>query len=192
MDVVKLWTTSPVGDIAMVLVSAAVIYAIILLYTRFTGLRSFSKMSAADFAMTVAVGSLFASTISSPDPTIILGAVALATLFAGQWILATLRRQSGWFSKLVDNEPLLLMAGSTILEENLRKANVTRADVFGKLREANALNYDHVLAVIFETTGDISVLHSSDPDAALEKNFVKNVIGHERLFEHREVHSETA
>ncbi len=74
------------------------------------------------------------------------------------------------------------MAGDKMIDDNLRKANVTRADVYGKLREANALNYGQVLAVIFETTGDISVLHSSDPDkATIEPDFVKNVIGHELL-----------
>ena len=32
----------------------------------------------------------------------------------------------------------------------------------GKLREANVLQLSQVKAVIFETTGDISVLHSED------------------------------
>jgi len=176
------WTTSTTDELLMVVVSAVVTYIVILVYTRLTGLRSFSKMSAADFAMTVAVGSLFASTISSASPSLAIGIVSLATLYAGQWILAWLRRKFHWFSELVDNEPLLLMAGDKMIDDNLRKANVTRADVYGKLREANALNYGQVLAVIFETTGDISVLHSSDPDkATIEPDFVKNVIGHELL-----------
>lgn len=47
-------------------------YTMIGLTPRIVGLRSFSKMSAADFAMTVAVGSLFASTISLSAPTFIV------------------------------------------------------------------------------------------------------------------------
>ena len=69
-----------------------------------------------------------------------------------------------------------------MVEENLRKANVTRTDVYGKLRAANALNYEHVLAVVFETTGDISVLHSEDPDVKLEAEFFENVVGAELLY----------
>jgi len=41
----------------MILVSSCTVYAAILLYTRIVGPRSFSKMSSADFAMTIAVGS---------------------------------------------------------------------------------------------------------------------------------------
>ncbi len=165
----------------MVLVSAIVVYAAILLYTRIVGLRSFSKMSSADFAMTVAVGSVFGATISSPSPTLLVGLFALALLFAGQWLFALLRQRIPHFSQIVENEPLLLMAGSEFLEENLRKAKVTRADVYGKLREANAHTYKQVLAVVFETTGDISVLHSHDPTSRVHPDFLAGVVGHERL-----------
>ncbi len=175
------WIGAQRGDVAMVLLSAAVVYAMILVYTRLVGLRSFSKMSSGDFAMTVAIGSLFGSTVSSPDPTLFLGLFALALLFAGQWLFALLRHRIPRFSQIVDNEPLLLMAGSEFLDDNLRKAKVTRADIFGKLREANAHNYEQVLAVVFETTGDISVLHSNVQDTYIHPDFVDGVLDHRRL-----------
>ncbi len=184
---VEKWLTFDSGEIALVLVSSVITYLAILLFTRLAGLRSFSKMSAADFAMTVAVGSLFASTISSPKPSLVIGLVALASLYTGQWSLAYLRRQSDRVSKLVDNEPILLMHEGKLLADNLARANVTKADVYGKLREANALTFDEVLAVVFETTGDISVLHSRDADAKLEPELLKDVIGAERISERRMV-----
>ncbi len=165
----------------MVLLSTVVTYAVILMYTRLAGLRSFSKMSASDFAMTVAVGSLFASTISSASPTLGVGVVALASLFAGQWLVATSRRKFKWASQLVDNQPLLLMTRTEVIDANLRKANVTRSDLYSKLRESNVLNNDQVVAVVFETTGNISVLHSDDPDPVLDIEIFKNVIDHDRL-----------
>jgi uncharacterized membrane protein YcaP (DUF421 family) len=176
------WVTSQWTEIPMVLLSCFITYTVIIAYTRFTGLRSFSKMSAGDFAMTLAVGSIFASTISSANPTLVISLTAMATLFVGQWLLAISRKNFHWFSRLIDNQPLLLMHGGTMVEENLRKANVTRTDVYGKLRAANALNYEHVLAVVFETTGDISVLHSEDPDVKLEAEFFENVVGAELLY----------
>ncbi|WP_339749324.1 YetF domain-containing protein [uncultured Rubinisphaera sp.] len=182
-ELINRWMLTTPGDVSMVIISSIVIYTTIIIYTRIFGLRTFSKMSAADFAMTVAVGSLFASTISSPQPALLLGMVALGCLHAGQWIFAILRKQSQIFSRIVDNEPLLLMSGSHILEKNLKQANVTRSDLFAKLREANVLNYDQVLAVVFETTGDISVLHSNQPDQTLESDFFESVLDSQLLFE---------
>ncbi len=48
------------------------------------------------------------------------------------------------------------MAGNRFLDENLRR---TEDDVRAKVREADVQNYDQVLAVVLETTGDISVGH---------------------------------
>jgi len=67
------WISVSLGLLEMILVSSVVVYAAILLYTRIVGLWSFSKMSSADFAMTIAVGSLFGATISSPNPTLFMG-----------------------------------------------------------------------------------------------------------------------
>lgn len=175
------WLAAEATEVALVLLSCVVCYAAILVYTRIVGLRSFSKMSAADFAMTIAVGSLFASTISSPSPSLLIGLTAIGALYASQWLIASIRRKSTTAANWVDNQPLLLMSGRTFLDDNLKRANVTRADVFGKLREANAFNYDQILAVVFETTGDISVLHSNDANAELDADFLKDVIGSQRL-----------
>ena len=161
----------------MVLLSGVIVYGTILALTRLAGLRSFSKMSAPDFAMTLAVGSLFASTISSKTPSLGVGLVALGFLFFGQYALALLRKRFTFFSKWIDNQPLLLMRDGKMLPENLVKANVTVEDVLAKLREANVLKYEQVLAVVFETTGDISVLHSDDAEARLDWDILRNVVG---------------
>jgi uncharacterized membrane protein YcaP (DUF421 family) len=171
------WIWSGLDSAPWVVVSGVVVYATILLYTRVVGLRSFSKMSASDFAMTVAVGSLFAATVSSPSPSLAIGLLALAVLYAGQWGLAVLRRRIDRVRDLVDNRPLLLMHEGRMLERNMCRANVSRSDVLAKLRESNTLELEHVLAVVFETTGDISVLHSSDPEARLEPELLADVRG---------------
>lgn len=126
------WLWSGFNQIPWVVVSTFAIYFAIIIYTRIVGLRSFSKMSAGDFAMTVVVGSLFASTISSGSPSLLLGLLSLACLFAAQWSIAWPRRRCDGFAALVDNQPILLMADSQILEENLKKVNVSRNDLYGE------------------------------------------------------------
>ncbi|WP_286762532.1 MULTISPECIES: DUF421 domain-containing protein [Rhodopirellula] len=174
------WIDISSTEIAGILLTAVFAYGAVLAYTRVTGLRSFSKMSAPDFAMTIATGSILGATITQPSPTLFMGALSLLALFTIQWTIAFLRRRSSKFSDCIDNQPVLLMAGSTILHENLRRANLTENDLMGKLREANACNFNQVLAVVFETTGDISVLHSST-DTPVDPWILQNVYDAERL-----------
>ena len=67
------------------------------------------------------------------------------------------------------------MDGPQILEQNLKKARVTKGDLRAKLREANVINLSQVRAVVFETTGDISVLHSSNTGEEIEDWLLKDV-----------------
>ena len=154
------WVLTPWGNVPLIILTTVGIYATIILLTRLNGLRSFSKMSGFDFAMTVAIGSLFATTIATETPPLFQSAVALATIFACQRAVAFLRVRDSGLRRLIDNEPMLLMDGATVLHDNLAQVRVTEKDLYGKLREANVVNLKQVRAVVFESTGDISVLCS--------------------------------
>jgi uncharacterized membrane protein YcaP (DUF421 family) len=52
---------------------------------------------------------------------------------------------------------------------------VTKADLYSKLREANVIRFSQVKAVVFEATGDISVLHIGDENMELEDEILKGV-----------------
>ena len=62
------------------------------------------------------------------------------------------------------------MRNGIILKENLDRSGVSMEDLMAKLREANAIKLSNVKAVVFETTGDIAVLHgegSEDVDDSI-------------------------
>lgn len=169
------WFETSATSLLGICLSAIGIYITVILLTRIFGKRSFSKMSSFDFAMTVAVGSIIATTILSSSVSLLEGMIGLAIAYLLQLIVAVLRRYP-FIEKVVDNSPLLLMDGSTILDDNLRTARVSEADLRSKLREANVISLSQVKAVVFETTGDISVLRNDDEtemDAWLLKDVKK-------------------
>lgn len=152
------WFGTSLSSIGAIAITAAGIYAAVIIFTRIAGKRSFSKISSFDFAMTVAIGSIVAPPVLSRSISLLQGVTGLAAIYLLQMTAAALRRYDV-FSKTIDNAPLLLMDGPHILEENLKKGKVTKTDLLSKLRESNVLRLDQVKAVVFETTGDISVLH---------------------------------
>lgn len=169
------WFGTDLNDLYAICLTATGIYIAVLVFTRIAGKRSFSKMSGHDFAMTVAIGSILASTILSKSTTLLHGVVGLAIVYCLQ-IGAALLRRIEFVKNLMDNKPLLLMDGPIILHENLRKGRVTEGDLRSKLREANVLQLSDVRAVIFETTGDISVLHVNDSNKQIEDYIMKDVL----------------
>ena len=162
--------------LAVVVLSGVVTYAVVILLTRLTGVRSLAKMSSFDFAATVAVGSTVAATLVGSAP-LTAGVLGVAVLFGLQYLVASLRRR-GLFLGLVDNAPILLMAGSEVLEGNLRHARVSREELWAQLRLAGVHRRDQVQAVVMETTGDISVLRTGDP---VDPELLQGVRGAEAL-----------
>ena len=182
----EFWFATSGTAILGVLLSVLGIYLVLILLTRWGGLRSFSKMSSFDFAITVAIGSLIASTVLTSSPPLLQSAVALAALYALQIGMAAIRARSEAVAGAVDNQPLLLMAGREVLHDNLRRSKVTEGDLRAKLREANVLSLDHIHAVVFEATGDVSVLHG-EPGADFDPSILDGVRDADRI-DHPEDH----
>jgi len=95
------------------------------------------------------------------DQSIIKGVVAIAIIVLLQISSSHLQKHSNWYKKLVSNKPVELMRDGKISEENLKRNGISKDNLMAKLREANALNFENVISVVLETTGDISVLHSN-------------------------------
>lgn len=155
------WLTTSWQGALQIVVSAAGVLAAVIGLIRLNGLRSLSKMSSFDFAVTVAVGSIVASTLLSDSVSLFDGIIGVAALLFSQRIIAR-ARASAHASAIVDNAPVVLMVGTRMLDETLERVRVTRSDVLAKLREANVIELSEVHVVVLESTGDISVLHGGD------------------------------
>lgn len=175
------WLFTTWGSVGDVVLTAIGIYVTLIVYTRIAGLRTFSKMSAFDFAMTVAIGSIVAGSILFDGPSLARAVAALTVVFVLQIGLAALRKRLWFVEDMIDNDPIVLMTRDGMVEANLRKTHVTESDVWAKLREANVIQLAEVRAVVLEATGDISVLHGAPDGPELEGPLLTDVRDAERV-----------
>lgn len=151
---------SPWDDVVFAVVTAVVIYAAVIAFTRIAGLRSFSKISSFDFAMTVAVGAIIGRVVLV-DVSLLGGIVTLTTLFVLQWLVALGRRRLG-LQRIVDNQPVVLYIDGALSEDGMRRCRLTRQDVFERVRLQGITRLDDVDAIVMERSGDISVMAGGD------------------------------
>ncbi|MDN3492563.1 DUF421 domain-containing protein [Winogradskyella bathintestinalis] len=149
-------------DSIWLVLSVLGIFSIIIIITRVFGLRTFAKMSSFDFASTIAVGSVLASIILNTDYTLLKGAITLTAIIGFQTLFSFLVRKNEFIKSLFTNKPQIIMWNGKILYDRLKKCNVGEDDLIAKLREANVHHFDEVKAVIFESTGDVSVIHNNE------------------------------
>ncbi|WP_224995831.1 DUF421 domain-containing protein [Cesiribacter sp. SM1] len=162
-------------EAAIVGISSVIIYVALILYSRLIGPRSFSQLTAFDFAVTVALGAIVGATSTGAAP-LLNGIIALSLLFLLRWLVARSRRLG--LSKLVDNAPILILREGRIIPENMQKAKMTEADLRQSLRKKGVSGFMNVKAVVMERDGSVSVIIS---DAPIDTDILLDVDGKELI-----------
>lgn len=128
------------------------------LLLRISGKRSLSKWNAFDFVVTIALGSVLATTVISKQVPLAEGMWAFALLLALQYAITWLSVRFGAFRHLFKAEPTLLMRRGKFMESALRAQRVTESEVRAAVRAAGHLSLESVAAVVLETDGGFSVM----------------------------------
>ncbi len=171
------WFTAPPLHLLWIVLSCAIFYFLIIGVTRLVGLRSLTTFSSFDFLITLAMGALLATTVVGQSVALVEGFVALAALFALQMAVSALRARLSWVRQLLDNPPMLLMQDGEVLHKNLRAVRVTEDELRAKLRFNNVFSYAQIVAVVLESSGEVSVLKKSgETDISLDGELLKEVI----------------
>ena len=147
------------ASLGKTLLAVALTYPLLLVVLRLGGKRTLSKMNAFDFVVTVAVGSLVASTVLSGTP-IANGIAAVAALVALQALVTWLSVRSDWFEALVKSRPTLVFHNGRFLEDAMRHERVTREEIRTALRTDGVSRVEGVSAVVLESDGSFSVMES--------------------------------
>ncbi len=170
------WISIDWQQVVGIVFSVIAFYFCLILFTRIAGLRSFSKLSSYDLAMTIGIGSILASTVLSETPSLLQGLLAVGMLFILQSLVSIIRRQVKPVKALIDNQPIILMAHGEYFWDNLKEANLSTNDIKQILRKNGVKSKTEVFAVIMETTADMSVIKNNDavPDWSLFEDIRDN------------------
>ncbi|MDA5560935.1 DUF421 domain-containing protein [Exiguobacterium sp. MMG028] len=135
-------------------------YISIILMLRISGKRTLAKMNAFDFIVTVAMGSILATTLTSQQTSLLAGLTAFGTLVVLQYMLAKLSKRFSMVNRMIKSEPTLLFYRGDYLQEYLRKERILEMEVIQAIR-ASGTPLEQVEAVVLETDGTFSVLKDS-------------------------------
>lgn len=177
--VANLWAylgIEPTGALA-VAVASVILYLAFIVLTRTLGQRILASLSTFDLLIVIVLGAVLGRATLGNTPTLAGGLVAILTLFALEGAIGQLRHRPRW-ERLVNNRAVLLMAGTTVLHDELRRLHVTEAELRSRLRLSGIRNDDEVAAVVLEPTGTISVLQRG---ALVSPAMLEGVRGADRM-----------
>lgn len=141
---------------------SAVMFLIALVMIRLSGMRPFGKENTFDTITTFLVGGILVRGVVGATPffsTVISGIVILV-LHQLVSKLSLYYKKVGW---AVKGEKLLLYQDGKFIEENMRKANISKHDIFEDLRFETQLNsLDQIKEAYLERTGKLSFVKKEE------------------------------
>ncbi|RKF19443.1 DUF421 domain-containing protein [Altericroceibacterium spongiae] len=145
-------------DIARVCIIVASGYLATIVLMRLGGKRLLSKFNAFDFIVTIALGSILASTILLEDVSLSEGLAALAALTLLQLSMSWLTNRFSFFAYALRSEPRILLRDGRFYEDALRYEHIRRDEVEAAIRRHGHGKIEDVSAVVLEADGSLSVI----------------------------------
>ena len=141
-----------------VLLHTVVIYTFLILMLRFVNRRQLGQLTVIDLVIIILLGSAVETAMVNGNTTLQAGIVCASTLLLLNKLLSALLFRSKRLRHLVVNGPLLLVHDGQFVEEHLRRAGLTRADVMEALREREEADVSNIRFAVMEMDGTINVV----------------------------------
>ena len=139
-------------------VRAAVVYVVVLIYTRILGRRELSQLQPFDLIMLVVMGDLVQQGITQSDESVTGTLVVISTIallsVAVSWVSFRFRPMR----LLTEGEPIVLVQDGRPIERNMRRERITIDDIREQIRQAEMSSLDEVKWAILENDGQISCI----------------------------------
>ena len=163
--------------IPIVIVSAIVIYLVLLLLLRLFGARVLSGLTGFDIVVSITLGAVAGRVIIGHPPTLTAGIIGLVTLLCCEAIFGLVRSNIR-IHRSLNSQPTVVLAHGQPQQDLMRKTHVTTKDIMSSIRRAGITNLKQVRCIILEPSGVLSVLsYGSD----LDPEVLHGVIGADRI-----------
>jgi uncharacterized membrane protein YcaP (DUF421 family) len=140
------------------IIRIAIGFVVLFTMTRITGRKEVSQMTFFNFTSAIAIGSIAANLVVSPNTSIRNGVIALAGWTAFTLIMDVIDIKSKEARKVTTGDPIIVIKEGKIVERALRKIRLDVDALNAMLRQKNIFSQADVDYAIFETNGKLSVM----------------------------------
>ena len=147
-----------------------VCYLYVIGLVRVAGKRTVASLTSFDWILNVALGSLVAVAMTSPDK-FWSTMLSITLVVALQWIVSKLAFHSRAAAHLLTAEPSLLVHRGRFLKDAMARARVNEDEIATALRSAGVTDLADAGAVVMETGGKLVVLKADTVEGGEPTDF---------------------
>lgn len=141
-----------------ILARTLLVYVGVLMGLRLMGKRELGQMTVFDLVVILLISNAVQNSMVGRDVSVQGGLLAAGVLLVVNRLVAALRVHGGWWGRLLEGTPTVLVQEGQFLEPALRKEGLERRQVEMAMREHGIGSIDQVKLAVLETDGSISVV----------------------------------
>ena len=157
-----LFGDAPALFLVEVLVRSLVTYVLLLAAVRLLGKRMSAQLTVTELAVMLTLGAIASLAMQMPDRGILLGVWVLLLALIFQRGTTLLEWFSPRFETITQGRASVIVKDGILDLQSLRKARLSREQVFAYLRERNIYNLGTVKRLYFESCGEFSLYPAKD------------------------------
>lgn len=136
---------------------AVVGYAFLLIAFRVLGRRELGRLTNFDLVVVLVVANVMQNAMIGEDTSLTGGLIGAATVLGLNVMIAAAVYASRRVERLVDGDPIIIVADGRLLRPRLRRELITENEVLAAARNAGIQQLADVRLAILESTGEINV-----------------------------------
>jgi uncharacterized membrane protein YcaP (DUF421 family) len=145
-------------SITRILIITVLAYISIIIFLRFSGKRTLTKMNAFDFIITVALGSSLANVALNKNIALLEGALVFFLFIFLQFFITWLSVRIKVVKRIITSQPVLLLYKGELFDHIRKKERITIEEIYVAARKKGVTELKEIDAIILETTGDLTII----------------------------------
>lgn len=141
---------------------AILLYVVLMLTMRAMGKRQLGQFQPYEFVMVMLIANLVSTPMSDIATPLLSGLLPVAALFVVHSLITQACMRSDRVRAVISGKPSLIVSKGVIQQDELRRLNLTLADLLEGVRACGILDPGEVCTAIMESNGTISAFPFSD------------------------------
>jgi uncharacterized membrane protein YcaP (DUF421 family) len=151
------------APLAEIVYRSAIVYVAVVGLMLLSGRRQLGQMTPFDLVLILLIANAVQNAMVGTDSTILGGVVAAAALIVTSQVFSRVAVRFGWFRRVVEGEPKLLIHDGQLVERNLHNTGVTQDLLLQACREHGFDTFAEVKSAVLEIDGTISIVPRNVP-----------------------------
>jgi len=145
-------------DVIAVVIRSVTIYLFIIFAIRIFGKKELAQLSVIDLVFILLISNAVQNAMVGDNTTLLGGITAALTLFIVNYGIKELFFRSEKLSGLLQGNPVLLIYKGKVLQEHIKKVQITHSELEAAVREHGVEAITEVEMAVLEVDGNISIV----------------------------------